>query len=148
MPNYSHATVAGHIVRDPETKEIREGLTVTNFTVAVNDRREKADTLFLDCAAWNKQGEVIAEYHRKGDPILVSGELKQENWEAKDGSGKRSKVKMDVRDFAFVKPKDDSTTPGTGGGQGGSGGPNKDDASPSKPRGAAAGGYDPNEIPF
>ena len=140
MPKFSHATIAGHLVRDPETKQVGDN-TVTNLTVAVNGKREKDETIFMDCAAWGKRGETIAQYLGKGDPILVSGSLRQESWEAKDGGGKRSKIKLDVQDFTFVgkKVEVESGTKPSGEGFKRS----------SKPKGSGVGGHpDPDDIPF
>lgn len=103
MPNFAQATIVGHLGRDPSTKQVGSG-TVTEFVVAVNPAFPKdSPTMWIDCKVWGKKGEVIAEYHSKGDAILVTGALRSEEWEANDGSGKRSKMVVDVNDFSFVK---------------------------------------------
>ena len=47
--------------------------------------------------------EVIAQYLKKGNPLLVEGRLKQDTWE-KDGQ-KHSKVKVVLESFTFVGAK-------------------------------------------
>lgn len=105
----------GNLTRDPETRTTPNGQSVTNFSLAVNRTWKGADgnmqesVSFIDCVAWARTGEVIAQYMQKGRPILVSGRLDQRSWE-QDGQ-KRSKVEVIVEDFNFVGGGD-----GAGGG--------------------------------
>jgi single-strand DNA-binding protein len=55
----------------------------------------------LDCSAWGKVGETIAQYCKRGSGILVSGRLEQRSYETKEGE-KRSRVEIVVDDFNFV----------------------------------------------
>lgn len=103
----------GNLTRDPETRQTPNGQSVTNFSLAVNrtwkgqDGQTQEQVSFIDCVAWGKTGEVIAQYMQKGRPILVDGRLDQRSWE-QDGQ-KRSKIEVVVENFNFV-----------GGGDGGS----------------------------
>lgn len=107
---FSKAVVMGNLTRDPETKQTNSGRSVTSFTLAVNGRND--DVAYIDCVAWNKGGETIAQYLHKGDPLLVSGRLNQSRWQDKDGNN-RSKIDVVVDEFAFIGSKnnsDDSST--------------------------------------
>lgn len=93
----------GNLTRDVETRNTTNGHTVANFTVAVNgpfSRGDNQDVAFIDCEAWNKTADIILQYFRKGDRIIVHGALKQDTWE-KDGQ-KRSKLKLVVNSFDFA----------------------------------------------
>jgi single-strand DNA-binding protein len=111
---FNKVILMGNLTRDPETRTTPNGQSVTNFSLAVNRTWRGADgntqeaVSYIDCVAWGRTGEVIAQYMQKGRPILVSGRLDQRSWE-QDGQ-KRSKVEVIVEDFNFV------------GGQGGDGG--------------------------
>jgi len=111
---FNKVILMGNLTRDPETRQTPNGQSVTNFALAVNrtwkgqDGSTQEQVSFIDCVAWGKTGEVIAQYIQKGRPILVSGRLDQRSWE-QDGQ-KRSKVEVVVEDFNFV-----------GGGDGGGG---------------------------
>jgi single-strand DNA-binding protein len=63
-------------------------------------------------------GETIANYKKKGDPILVEGRLQYRTWEAQDGS-KRSKVDVVADNVQFLSgPRDGDGQGGApGGGQ-------------------------------
>lgn len=105
--NYNRTILAGNLTRDPETRSVGDH-TVTGFGLAVNEKRGgKESTLFIDCEAWNKTGETIAQYAGKGKPLLVEGRLRLDEWTDKDG-GKRSKVKVVVDSFQFVGGRDDA----------------------------------------
>jgi single-strand DNA-binding protein len=112
---FNKVILMGNLTRDPETRTTPNGQSVTNFSLAVNrtwkgqDGQTQEAVSYIDCVAWGRTGEVIAQYMQKGRPILVSGRLDQRSWE-QDGN-KRSKVEVIVEDFNFV-----------GGGDGGSGG--------------------------
>lgn len=96
---FSKAVVMGNLTRDPETKQTNSGHSVTSFTLAVNGRND--DVAYIDCTAWNKGGETIAQYLHKGDALLVSGRLNQSRWQDKDGNN-RSKLDVVVDEFAFI----------------------------------------------
>ena len=102
---FSKAVVMGNLVRDPETKQTNSGHSVTSFTLAVNGRND--DVAYIDCTAWNKGGETIAQYLHKGDPLLVSGRLNQSRWQDKNGNN-RSKIDVVVDEFAFIGSKNNS----------------------------------------
>ncbi|MCA9301218.1 single-stranded DNA-binding protein [Candidatus Nomurabacteria bacterium] len=128
---FNKVILMGNLTRDPETRQTPNGQSVTNFALAVNrtwkgqDGSTQEQVSFIDCVAWGKTGEVIAQYIQKGRPILVSGRLDQRSWE-QDGQ-KRSKVEVVVEDFNFV-----------GGGDGGGGSFSSSSASSSSSSSSSA----------
>jgi single-strand DNA-binding protein len=71
---------------------------------------------FFDISAWRELGETIANYKKKGDPILVEGRLQYRTWEAQDGS-KRSKVDVVADNVQFLgRPGDSDDGAPAGGG--------------------------------
>ena len=71
----------------------------------MRSRNEEVD--FFDVSAWRELGETIANYKKKGDPILVEGRLQYRTWEAQDGS-KRSKVDVVADNVQFLGRPGDS----------------------------------------
>src|SRR5688572_29328498 len=112
---FNKVILMGNLTRDPEVRTTPSGQSVTSFGLAINrtwkgaDGNQQESVSYIDCVAWGKTGEIIAQYVQKGRPLLVNGRLEQRSWE-KDGQ-KHSKVEVVVEDFNFV-----------GGGAGGSGG--------------------------
>lgn len=129
---FNKVILMGNLTRDPETRQTPNGQSVTNFALAVNrtwkgqDGSTQEQVSFIDCVAWGRTGEVIAQYMQKGRPILVSGRLDQRSWE-QDGQ-KRSKVEVIVEDFNFVGGGNDTSTSLSTGGGGFSGGSSSGDS--------------------
>ena len=91
--------VHGRLTRDPEMRDAGQS-RVCKFTVAENQRFNREKSNFHDCEAWNKTGEFVEKYFGKGSEIVVSGELQQREYEAKDGSNRRAwSINVDQVDF-------------------------------------------------
>lgn len=68
----------GNLTREPELRPAGSS-QVCKFGIAVNRPiKGEGEALFLTCEAWAKGGETIAKYFKKGDPIIVIGELRQD----------------------------------------------------------------------
>ena len=120
MRGFSKAIITGNLTRDPETRTTPSGASVTGFSVAVNrvyrdaNGEQKESVSFIDCSAWGKLGETIAQYARKGSGVLVSGRLDQHSWEDKTDGKKRSRVEIVVEDFNFLGGGGDRSGGSTG----------------------------------
>ena len=107
MRGFSKAIITGNLTRDPEVRTTAAGASVCSFSVAVNrvykdaSGAKKEDVSFIDCSAWGRLAEMLQQYAKKGDGVLVSGRLSQRTWEDKDGK-KRSSTEIVVEDFNFV----------------------------------------------
>ena len=108
MVSFNRTILAGNITRDPELRFTNSGVAVCNFGLAVNRVRSKDDDEvdFFDVTAWRQLGETIANYKKKGDPILIEGKLQYRSWEAQDGS-KRSKIEVVADNVQFLARSQD-----------------------------------------
>jgi single-strand DNA-binding protein len=94
------------------------GLAVNRkFTTKSGENRD--EVLFIDCAAFGKQADVINKWCRKGNPLLVEGRLKLDQWEDKQGGGKRSKHTVVVENFQLMGGRGGDDSGGGGGGSSG-----------------------------
>jgi single-strand DNA-binding protein len=108
MPSFNRVTLIGNLTRDPETRDLPSGTTLCEFGLATTrhyktqggDDRE--ETCFIDCTAFGKQAEVLQQYVKKGRPLFVEGRLKFDQWDDKNGGGKRSKISIVVENFQFL----------------------------------------------
>ena len=91
----------GRMVRNPELKYTSSGKAYANFTLAVQKNKNEAE--FIDCTAWEKTAETIAEYFEKGSKILIQGRLSVSNYE--QNGEKRKFTKVLVNSFEFVESK-------------------------------------------
>ncbi len=102
MVSFNRVTLAGNLTRDPELKFTSGGTPICTFGLAVKNPRSKTDHVdFFDVTAWRELGETMANWKKKGDPILLEGRLQFRSWEAKDGS-KRSKVDVVADNIQFL----------------------------------------------
>ena len=80
----------GRLVRDPERTVTPNGVTICKFTIANNRRiKDRDESIFMDCTAFNKTAEVCSQYLAKGATCIVSGKLVTEKWTGKDGQEKQ-----------------------------------------------------------
>jgi single-strand DNA-binding protein len=111
MASYNKVILAGHLTRDVEVRFLPSGSAVGDFTLAVNRKwrteagDEREEVSFINCVAFGKRAETIAEYVKKGAMLLVDGRLKQETWEDKESGKKRSAIKVMVESFTFIGAK-------------------------------------------
>ena len=122
MASYNKVILMGNLTRDPQMKYLPSQTAVVEFGIASNRRyktqsgEQKDEVTFVDCTAFGRTGEVINQYFTKGKPIFIEGRLKYDQWEDKQGGGKRHKLTVVVESFEFVGGRD-----GGGGGGGGGG---------------------------
>lgn len=93
----NNITIMGRLTRDPELRVTGSGISVANFTVAVdrdfgNKESGEKETDFIDCSAWRKTAEFVAKHFTKGRMIVVRGSLQINNYTDKDGNKRRNAV--------------------------------------------------------
>lgn len=113
MPDLNRATIAGNLTRDPELKFIPSGTALCKLGLACNrkyktkDGEQKEETLFINATVWGKSAEYAGENFKKGQPILVEGRLKSDEWEDKNTGQKRSQIEISAdRVQALSWPED------------------------------------------
>jgi hypothetical protein len=71
MVSFNRVVLAGNLTRDPELRFTQEGVPVANFSIAVNRVRSKSEAVdFFNVSCWRELGERVANYKKKGDPIV------------------------------------------------------------------------------
>jgi single-strand DNA-binding protein len=124
-------TVVGNLVADPELRFTPAGQPVATFRVASTPRiRDNAtnewkdgDSLFLTCNVWRQAAENVAESLQRGMRVIVTGRLKQRNYETKEGE-KRTVYEVEVDDVgpSLRNASAKVNRASRGGGEGGFGG--------------------------
>ena len=118
MVSFNRVILAGNLTRDPELRFTNDGIPVCSFGLAVNRRRSKSEEVdFFDISAWRELGETIANYKKKGDPILVEGRLQFRSWEDRESGQKRSKVDVVADNVQFLGGRGDGDSSNGGGGE-------------------------------
>lgn len=103
----------GNLVRDPEVRTTQSGISVCNFTVAVNRRFKKEngeqETDFLNVIAWRQLAELCGKYLAKGRKVAVTGSIQTRTYEAKDGS-KRTAWDIVADEVEFLAPQNQQSS--------------------------------------
>ena len=159
MQAFNKVILAGNLTRDPELRYTPSGTAIAKFGLALNRKWKdsqsgemREEVTFVDVDAFGKQAELIGQYVKKGNPLLVEGRLKMDTWEDKQTQQKKSRLGVVMEGMTFL---------GTGGGRdggdfgGGDRGGNPPSARPqqrsSPPPAAQSGGDMPPEeddVPF
>ena len=78
----NRTTLVGRLTKDPDVRVTEDQKTIARFTLAIN--RNKKDTDYIPCVAFNKTAELVEKYFHKGDRIGVWGSIRTGKYE-KDG---------------------------------------------------------------
>lgn len=105
------AILIGNLTRDPELRTLPSGVSVCNFSIAVNRKFTNAqgqrETDFFNIAAWRGLGENCAKYLAKGRKVCVTGQITTRSYDAQDGS-KRTVVEIQADDVEFLSQAGES----------------------------------------
>jgi single stranded DNA-binding protein len=101
--NATEITVIGNVVNSPTRKRTQNG-SVTNFRVAATERRfdggkqEWVDghTFFIDVDCWGELGGNVSHSISKGDPVVVVGAIRTDEWDTDTGRRSRPQIKAEA----------------------------------------------------
>ncbi|MFJ9726852.1 single-stranded DNA-binding protein [Streptomyces sp. NPDC101209] len=99
-------TIVGNLTDDPELRYTPAGVAMAKFTVASTPRAydktsgqwQDGTAMFLRCTAWRELAEHIADTLAKGTRVVVTGRLRQHNWQTDQGEN-RSMLALEVDDI-------------------------------------------------
>ncbi|MDM0459719.1 single-stranded DNA-binding protein [Clostridium perfringens] len=102
--------LVGRLTKDPELRfTANKGTAVTRFTLAVNRDYKKEDGTqeadFINCIAYSKRAEVIAQYLTKGKRFSIAGSIRTGSYDAQDGT-RRYTTYVVVDGFDFIDSSD------------------------------------------
>lgn len=108
MASLNKIMLIGNCTRDPQLKYLPNQTAICEFGFAINreykgaDGTKRQDVTFIDCKIFGKLAEVFNQYMSKGKPAYLEGRLSFEQWEDKNGGGKRSKHVATIDSFQFL----------------------------------------------
>ena len=100
------------IISDPVLRSFDSGTQVANFAGGIQEGKDKNGNYInnvIDIEIWGKSAEVVVDRCKKGDCIMVNGNVKRQDWEDKKTGDKRSKHVLAVNRFEFL-PRTNTTT--------------------------------------
>ncbi len=103
----NRAVIVGRTTKAPELRRTEKDIPVVSFTVAVNrpfktQGEQEAD--FINCVAWRKQAENVAQYVGKGDRVGVDGRIQTRSFDDKEGT-RRFVTEIVADNVQFLEPK-------------------------------------------
>ena len=102
--------LVGRLTKDPELRYAAgSGIPTSKFTVAVNRQGKKDEADFINCVAFNKTAETIANYLVKGRKIAIAGRIQTDSYTAQDGT-KRYTTNVVVETFEFCDSSNKSNS--------------------------------------
>ena len=105
----NNIVLVGRTTRTIELKQNKNGTNYVQFTLAVNRPYKDEQADFINCVAWNKTAETIAQYVSKGTMIGIEGRLQVRNYE--NEAGVRQYIsEVLVHRFTFLESKKSHTT--------------------------------------
>jgi single-strand DNA-binding protein len=108
MASFNKVILVGNLTRDPELRYLPKGTAVARLGLAVNRTwktetgEKKEEVTFVDIDAFGVQAETICQYMRKGNPMLVEGRLRLDQWDDKQTGQKRSRLGVVLEGFQFL----------------------------------------------
>jgi single-strand DNA-binding protein len=111
MASFNKVILIGNMTSDPELKQTQGGLSVCSFSIAVNRRFAKdgeQNCDFINIVAWRQQAEFVTRYFKKGNPILVCGQLQTRTWTDNQGN-KRYATEVVADEVSFVGSNSSNT---------------------------------------
>ena len=85
---FNKVILAGRLASDPELITIKNGkeLQICRFRIASNTVvKGKKETLFIRVTTFGKQATRIREHLKKGDPVIVDGRLRLDQYANRNG---------------------------------------------------------------
>ena len=109
-----HISVKGNLGSDPDLKFSKNNTAYCNFSLAYTPRKQingewqDGEVTWFRVIAFGTKAEAIADTFRKGDSVLVVGDLEQKTYTDKEGNEKTS-MEIAAKEVGLVprlgKPK-------------------------------------------
>jgi single-strand DNA-binding protein len=113
--NINRVTITGNLTRDPETRALPSGGSVTSMRVACNGRRRNPQTQdwedvpnYFDVTVWGAQGENCQRFLTRGRPVAIDGRLQWREWTDKESGLKRQAVDIVAETVQFLGGRDEA----------------------------------------
>ena len=93
--------IIGNLTGTPELRVTQSGVSVCEFTVAVNCRRKEDGATFFRVTVWRALGETCHKYLDKGRKVMVCGAVSASAYTGRDGKP-RASLEVTAEDVEFL----------------------------------------------
>lgn len=116
MANLNKVMLIGRLTFDPDPIQSGGATIGAKFRFVVTNRKQNKQTqqwedspCYIEVEVWNrgenKQGDRVLSSLRRGSQIYIEGSLKFDEWEDKNGGGKRNKLVVVCDNFQYLESK-------------------------------------------
>lgn len=107
-----HTSVIGGLARDPEVRTTASGMAVMSLRLAWTSRTKRdgvwgEKSNYIDAVMFGARAEALQNILGKGSRIAIVGRLDFQEWEAKDGGGRRSKLELIIDNLQLLDSRND-----------------------------------------
>ena len=88
MSGVNKVILIGRLGKDPEVRNLENGVSVANFTMATSESykdrttgEKKEVTEWHNVVLWRGLAEISQKYLHKGDLVYIEGKLRTRSWE-------------------------------------------------------------------
>src|SRR5687767_7229347 len=88
MSGVNKVILVGRLGKDPEVRNLENGVSVANFTMATSESykdkttgEKKEVTEWHNIVLWRCLAEISQKYLHKGDLVYIEGKLRTRSWE-------------------------------------------------------------------
>jgi single-strand DNA-binding protein len=106
----------GNTGKDPEVKRLESGKVVAKFSLATNKKytnqagEKVTETAWHNIVLWGKLAELAEKYVKKGDSLIIEGEISYRTYTDKDGVTKYM-TEINGNGMHFVGGKKEDSKP-------------------------------------
>lgn len=100
----NNVTLVGRLTNDPQLKYLPSGTAALEFSIANNyyiSSKESNEVSYFDIVLFGKTAESLSRFLVKGKQVGVSGTLRQDRWQDKEGS-QRSRVRINAQSVQLL----------------------------------------------
>lgn len=106
--------LTGRLTKNPELRYTTSNVAVSQFSLAVTRNFKNAEGVyeadFINCVAYRKTAELIAEWTKKGDLLGIEGRIQTRSYDDKEGNKKYiTEVIIENIEFLSSKKKEESS---------------------------------------
>jgi single-strand DNA-binding protein len=120
--NLNKIFLIGNLTRDPESRTLPSGQSVSNFGLATNrvwadaeTKEKKQQVEFHNVVAFGRLAEICNQYLKKGKLVFIEGRIQTRNWQGQNGETKyRTEIVIEGMQMGPRKPEQatEKETPG------------------------------------
>lgn len=92
--NLNKAIIIGRLTRDPQSKTLPSGQSVTSFGMATDrfftdkSGQKQQQTEFHNIVTFGRLAEIASQYLAKGSLVLIEGRLQTRSWQDSSGNNR------------------------------------------------------------